>query len=351
MSYSYPYASQTAPNGSPFYPPPPPSQPDVAQLSLNQVSFQNQQLLQQQQQEYYNYAIQYGQYYGAMAAPYASTSLSSPQSTPSNAQTIYANASLFTSPEYAYHQYYNQPQPPQVSQQSHPARKNKNRAAQQVFAPDHSPAAHHPTNNLTQSYAGNNLSQSSDLHSKSLPQSKSQQGQPQSQSQTPLVPLECTNCDKTFSNQKSLSAHLNGHVPCTHPGCEFAALRKIVREHEENEHGIGLPPPKIRLDTPEDIANWIKERKRNWPTATKVAEKIDEGDERRARGEIGVGGSNRGGNSYVELKRKTREGEGEDEAARKKTGEGKRPCKYFVAGRCRHGDKCRYSHEVRLHFY
>ncbi|KAF8314219.1 hypothetical protein DL93DRAFT_2080311 [Clavulina sp. PMI_390] len=43
---------------------------------------------------------------------------------------------------------------------------------------------------------------------------------------------------------------------------------------------------KIKLDTPEDIAKWIEDRKKRWPTAKRVEEKKQAEEDAKARGEL-----------------------------------------------------------------
>ncbi|KAI9012988.1 hypothetical protein BC832DRAFT_275742 [Gaertneriomyces semiglobifer] len=95
----------------------------------------------------------------------------------------------------------------------------------------------------------------------------------------------CEACDVKFAHISQHRAHINTHVKCPH--CDFTASKKVVRLHEEEEHGIveGLQPIFTRkLDTPEEIEKWIAERKKNWPTEGNIAKKEAERKERQERG-------------------------------------------------------------------
>ncbi|KAK9368930.1 hypothetical protein V1509DRAFT_621919 [Lipomyces kononenkoae] len=95
---------------------------------------------------------------------------------------------------------------------------------------------------------------------------------------------------------------------------------------------ITIPGTTISLQTEEDIAKWINDRKKNWPTERRIHEKEDE------------------------LRRKQIEEE-EDRKVKEKLQEEKinqesnmfanaNICKFFAkTGRCNRGSKCQFSHE------
>ncbi len=81
-----------------------------------------------------------------------------------------------------------------------------------------------------------------------------------------------------------------------------------------------VPGTGITLQTPEEIAAWIEERKTRWPTQSRVEESLKQKDEQRSK-----------------------------EASFRKmvgdTGERQRTCKFFAkSGKCKNGDKCTFQH-------
>ncbi|KAJ9118666.1 hypothetical protein QFC22_003886 [Naganishia vaughanmartiniae] len=104
---------------------------------------------------------------------------------------------------------------------------------------------------------------------------------------------------------------------CVQEGCAFVGPSKDVDLHEQDRHliykerkverseeeeaalrGGGPAPPipgtSIRLETEEDIAKWIAQRRARWPTASRVEEKEKERQDKIARGEIDPHASTRG---------------------------------------------------------
>lgn len=47
----------------------------------------------------------------------------------------------------------------------------------------------------------------------------------------------CTACNKSFNAAAILTQHKLEHVACSHPGCDFAALKRVVAQHTVNAHG------------------------------------------------------------------------------------------------------------------
>lgn len=97
-----------------------------------------------------------------------------------------------------------------------------------------------------------------------------------------------------------------GPIQCGNPGCPYSGYAKDVEIHRMDRHLIfppGYKPTKgppdadvgpnvtvpgtgIALNTPEAIDAWIAERKRNWPTAARIAEKQKRRAEAIERGEL-----------------------------------------------------------------
>ncbi|EMD42234.1 hypothetical protein CERSUDRAFT_41682 [Gelatoporia subvermispora B] len=105
----------------------------------------------------------------------------------------------------------------------------------------------------------------------------------------------------------------SGNIRCTKPGCTFTGSKKAVETHMMDRHLIyppgwesrkrkndwdadpslkGKPIPiqgtGIKLDTPEAIEAWIAERKKRFPTVTRVEEKEKKIEEAIARGQLGL---------------------------------------------------------------
>ncbi|GAO47237.1 hypothetical protein SAICODRAFT_8793 [Saitoella complicata NRRL Y-17804] len=101
--------------------------------------------------------------------------------------------------------------------------------------------------------------------------------------------------------------------------------------------GVTIPGTTISLDTPEDIAAWIAERKKKWPSASRVAEKDAERQQmvearKRKAEEEGVDGAGGGGGD-------------EESGGGAKKARDERVCVFFQRGRCRKGRHCHYKHE------
>lgn len=103
-------------------------------------------------------------------------------------------------------------------------------------------------------------------------------------------PYYCEACNKDCSTRKAFQAHLKSHVTCKYEGCTFSGSQKIVSCHYSREHGIfsgsgfkevsvaipGFRPQQFNVcvgNSPDDIENWIKERKMKWPSRANIARK------------------------------------------------------------------------------
>ncbi|KAK9237308.1 nuclear fragile X mental retardation-interacting protein 1-domain-containing protein [Lipomyces kononenkoae] len=93
-----------------------------------------------------------------------------------------------------------------------------------------------------------------------------------------------------------------------------------------------IPGTTISLQTEEDIAKWINERKKNWPTVKRIQEKEEELRRKQAEAE-----------EARKAKGKFQEEKTNQESTMFAKGN---ICKFFAkTGRCNRGSKCPFSHE------
>ncbi|KAF9151269.1 hypothetical protein BG015_006886 [Linnemannia schmuckeri] len=144
--------------------------------------------------------------------------------------------------------------------------------------------------------------------------------------------FHCDACDVTFHEEAKLKTHIAAHRSC--PDCQYKASPSLVSEHRKVTHGAaassgpatlssmmsssssasgrstsagvgasveqGKPqkskaaamdhdlihPLAPTLNTPEDIASWIAQRRKAWPTESNIQKKEQERQEMIAKGQI-----------------------------------------------------------------
>jgi len=96
----------------------------------------------------------------------------------------------------------------------------------------------------------------------------------------------CRNCDRDFFSEDALEAHVAEHETCGVDGCPYTAHPQLVLNHYKTQHLTGLAGKVWKVQTPEEIAKWREERKRNFPTVARVAQRKLEMRERKKRGNV-----------------------------------------------------------------
>ncbi|XP_021927267.1 nuclear fragile X mental retardation-interacting protein 1 [Zootermopsis nevadensis] len=109
----------------------------------------------------------------------------------------------------------------------------------------------------------------------------------------------CETCDREFKNVSKLAEHVKEHRICGLDGCQFVAHPKVILKHVQFQHDTGLYKKIGSLYSPEDIAKWISERKRFYPTKEHVARREAEQEEKLKRGERLGENKNRFGRNSV----------------------------------------------------
>ncbi|XP_066267093.1 FMR1-interacting protein NUFIP1-like [Branchiostoma lanceolatum] len=100
------------------------------------------------------------------------------------------------------------------------------------------------------------------------------------------TPFYCDSCDRGFKTDELLKKHCETHIQCFHEGCPYVAAEKLVKLHHKLTHLSRFSKALSKLDTPEAIAKWREERKKNYPTVANVAKKVEDMKKRRDRGEV-----------------------------------------------------------------
>eukprot|EP00850_Spirogloea_muscicola_P009666 SM000054S18152 [mRNA] locus=s54:647260:652178:- [translate_table: standard] len=102
----------------------------------------------------------------------------------------------------------------------------------------------------------------------------------------------CNACEKDFPSAAQLATHVGMHQRCGRDGCTFEATGKMLKEHSVTVHGEKSPLSALAQraalrrgrESAEDIEQWRRERRQQYPTAANVRRKMDAAAERRGGG-------------------------------------------------------------------
>jgi len=87
----------------------------------------------------------------------------------------------------------------------------------------------------------------------------------------------CGNCEWDFRSDQDLIKHeLEEHQTCGLDGCSFTAAAKPLEIHILHMHSSGLYNRVHQGNTPEDIAKWRAERKKNYPSVAKSQQAVEQ---------------------------------------------------------------------------
>jgi len=135
----------------------------------------------------------------------------------------------------------------------------------------------------------------------------------------------CDVCEKLVGTESEYKVHLSEHATCGIDGCGYTAHQDILEKHIMHQHLTGLYNRIAHGDSPEEIAKWREERKKNFPTKEKVEEKEAERAVLKERGEVMW-------LKREKLRREERERRGETEEKKEEAAEWQCNCKarHFV---------------------
>lgn len=197
-----------------------------------------------------------------------------------------------------------------------------------------------------------------------------QQQEPQEpQEKQEQVELECKICNKQFKNANGRDQHFKTHHKCS-KGCGYEATLKLVHYHEACEcpnvddnikkqnletlsktnnekqsdaHGLEIDNriKNLKLDTPEEIAAWIAERKSKYPTKTNIENKLKQ---QNIRDDLGASIRT---DDKLSLKRKADNGLDVDNASKQMKFD-ENICQWFIKSKCKKGKSCKLIHDFNL---
>jgi len=96
----------------------------------------------------------------------------------------------------------------------------------------------------------------------------------------------CDVCEKMVGSSSEYQIHVSQHATCGIDGCSYTAHQDILEKHIMHQHLTGFYNRIVQGNTPEDIEKWRAERRKNFPTQMKIAEKIVVKETLKERGEV-----------------------------------------------------------------
>ncbi|KAJ3076200.1 hypothetical protein HDU98_005084 [Podochytrium sp. JEL0797] len=197
------------------------------------------------------------------------------------------------------------------------------------------------------------------------------QQQHQQQQQKPIfIPSQlsdrnCSFCPQEFDSEPLLNQHVKTqHVSCNF--CLFNGTRDALNAHYDVKHPGKAPVLKTKVEDPAEIAAWIAERKKKYPTEATVEQKklakeqkLDSGMILQTRTSVKRNHSSRNtGDADADALLSDDEMDDDDEEEEGAIGGGadgsssrpppqkkkQFPCKYFASGKCKNGAACPFLH-------
>ncbi|KAI8988840.1 hypothetical protein BDB01DRAFT_833878 [Pilobolus umbonatus] len=175
-------------------------------------------------------------------------------------------------------------------------------------------------------------------------------------------------CRKLLKSSIALAQHEKLHIKC--PDCDKTCLPSYLNEHQEIFHGKKIetntkqsrpdgivPPYAPKIQTPEELAQWIQARKKNWPTQTNIEKKKLEvelkktqrqSNELKRKADTLVDYGSGSDDDRMDPERDAISSKDPDAMGYSPPTNKPRPkklCIYFKKGHCRNGEMCHFSHE------
>ena len=96
----------------------------------------------------------------------------------------------------------------------------------------------------------------------------------------------CDVCERMVGSAAEYKQHVSEHATCGIDGCSYTAHQDILEKHIMHQHLTGFYNRIVQGNSPEDIEKWRQERRKNFPTKMKIAEKILKKEMMKERGEV-----------------------------------------------------------------
>ncbi|GMM51559.1 hypothetical protein DASB73_025220 [Starmerella bacillaris] len=119
----------------------------------------------------------------------------------------------------------------------------------------------------------------------------------------------------------------------------------LPKKQKKSDGNLDLVNKSVLLAA-SDVDKWIEERRKNWPTKSRIAEKAKEQQTYGTARPLTNGDSKSNSNSSNPTSSGVNRVDNSTSKSRNSNGRKKPVCKYFLNGKCVHGAKCRFSHDV-----